>query len=174
MKKILVLVLASLFLGFLPACKKSSVKKQLVGEWTVTEIAVNDQPIELTEVTNSDSLDITSIREMNFYHCEKVEKDKKCAGYMTGVLNKYDDQLKNKVVSGILFQFEYEILKKDKIKFIVNYGAQDFFGIKSNLYSKLTSEFEATIKESSKSKFIFEFLEGEKTIKISLEKKENK
>ncbi len=174
MKRILIAIFALFLFGFLPACKKKSVKKQLIGEWTVTEITVNDQALELLEVTNSDSLDLTSVRSMNFYHCEKVDKEKKCSGYMTGIISKYDDQLKNKVASGLLFQFEYEVTKKDKMKFTINYGAQEFFGIKSNLYSNLPSEYEANIKESSKSKLVIEFPEGEKTITISMEKEENK
>jgi hypothetical protein len=174
MKNFLLVSIALLLLATIPACKKRSVKKNLMGEWTVTEITVNGEALELTEITNSDSLDITSVRGMTFYNCEKVEKEKKCSGYMTGIISKYDDQLKNKVASGLLYQFDYEVTKKDKMKFTINYGAQEFFGIKSNLYSNLTSEYEATIKESSKSKLVIEFPEGEKSVAISMEKKENK
>lgn len=171
MKKILLFVGIITLIAFAPSCKKRALKKNLVGEWTVTEMTLNGEAVELKEITNEDSLDLTSIRGMAFYRCEKQDKEKRCAGYMTGSITQYDLVKKTTVKNGLVYQFTYEIEKKDKMKMTMNYGIDTLLTYTSMLRSNLPKEVEINITDNSKKLLAFEIVNGEQTIKYTMEKK---
>ncbi|GIV40939.1 MAG: hypothetical protein KatS3mg034_0249 [Vicingaceae bacterium] len=167
MKKIVFIALSA-FAFFVFSCKKTTINKRIVGEWTVKEMTVDGNPINLDDtLRNTDSLDITSIRQITFNGCDKYELNdqKYCYGHMRGMYFTYDQYEKNNVASGIVFPFVYEVKKGGKILFKVDYGTLP------NISSKVEKEFEVNVKEKKKNKFVLEYTTADgKTIVISLEK----